>query len=149
MPRTQLTDVQVAIAGARQPSSTTIGAVGAYSVVVATVLPDRAITLTSSYLSAMVGDIAASHLCSAPGEESPRIEQRVLPGQQPGETHARSCLLDHAAELQAKLTEFTDDAVSIDIGATALSGCRPRLDSPRHALTGAPAAWGREAAPRA
>jgi len=48
----------------------------------------------------MVDDIAASHLCSAPGHP-PQIEQHVLPGDQPGQTHAQVCLLDHVAELQS------------------------------------------------
>ena len=55
---------------------------------------------TSPYLAAMVDDIAASHLCSAPGHP-PQIEQHVLPGDQPGQTHAQVCLLDHVAELQS------------------------------------------------
>lgn len=120
MPRIAVTAITVAIDGVAERSSTTIGAVGGYAVVVATALPDRAITLTSSYLSAMVGDIGASHLCSTPGQP-PQIEQRVLAGDRLGRTHAQACLLDHVAELQMRLAALTDDTrVTIDLNESAL-----------------------------
>lgn len=50
----------------------------------------------------------------------PHIQQRVLAGQQPGETHARACLLDHAAELQTMLAEITDGTITIDVAPVAL-----------------------------
>ena len=97
MARFVLNGIDISIDAAAQRSSTTIGAIG-YAVVVATSLPDLVVTLTSSYLALMVGDIAASHLASVPGRP-PIIDQHVLPGQQPGRTHAQACLLDHVAEL--------------------------------------------------
>lgn len=90
------------IDGAAQDSSTTIAAVGGYAAFIASVLPRLGITLTltSGYLAAMIGDIAASHLCSVP-RGPPIIDQHVLPADQPGQTHAQACLLDHDAELRS------------------------------------------------
>jgi hypothetical protein len=112
--RTSLTAIDVAINGATQFSETTIGAVGGHAVVLTTALPDHGITLTSSYLAAMRGDIAASHLASAPGGP-PQIEQHVLPGEQPGQTHAQACLLDHIAELQTRLSALTSSTVTVEL----------------------------------
>lgn len=128
MARTALTAIDVAINGAAQSSETTIGAVGGHAVVLTTALPDHGVTLTSSYLAAMHGDIAASHLCSAPGGP-PEIEQHVLPGDQPGQTHAQTCLLDHIAELQARLGALSGETVTIDIIEDALE----RADRAWHA----------------
>lgn len=114
MARTTLPAIDVAINAATQFNETTIGAVGGHAVVLTTALPDRGVTLTSSYLAAMRGDIAASHLCSAPGGP-PQIEQHVLPGDQPGQTHAQTCLLDHVAELQARLGALTGQTVTIEL----------------------------------
>ena len=44
----------------------------------------------------------------------------LCPRDQPGLTHARTCLLDHGAELQAALGELTGEAVSVDVGPRAL-----------------------------
>jgi hypothetical protein len=117
--RLVLYDVTVAIASAPERSSTTIATAGAYVVVVATTLPDRAVGLTSCYLGEIDGDTAASHLHLGPGPEE-RLAQRVLPGDQPGLTHARTCLLDHAAELQEALAQLTGQAVSVDVTPSAL-----------------------------
>jgi len=117
--RTVLTAIDVAINGAAQVSETTIGAIGGYAVVLTTALPDRGVTLTSSYLAAMRGDIAASHLCSTPGDPA-QIEQHVLPGEQPGQTHAQACLLDHVAELQARLAALTGATVTVDVAQSTL-----------------------------
>ena len=114
MARVALTGITVAIGGLEQESSTTIGAVGGYAVIVATALPELGVTLTSSYLAAMVGDIAASHLSSLPGGP-PLIDQRILPGQQPGETHAQLCLLDHVSELRDVLDGFHSQAATVAI----------------------------------
>jgi hypothetical protein len=112
--RVILTGIDVAVDAVAQEASTTIGAVGGYAVVVATALPQLGVTLTSSYLAEMVGDIAASHLCSVPGGP-PMIDQHVLPGHQPGQTHARACLLDHVAELRDTLDAFHTSAVTVTV----------------------------------
>lgn len=105
MARTFLTAIEIEIDAAPQASETTIGAVGGHAVILTTALPELAITLTSSYLAAMIGDIAASHLSSVPGGP-PIIDQHVLPGDQPGQTHAQTCLLDHIAEVRDILEAY-------------------------------------------
>jgi hypothetical protein len=112
--RIALTGIDVAIDAVCQDSSTTIGAVGAYAVVLATALPQLGVTLTSSYLAAMVGDIAASHYCSVPGGP-PIIDQHVLPGDQPGRTHAQACLLDHVAEVRDILDAFHASTATVTV----------------------------------
>lgn len=120
MTQTALPAITIAIDTIAQPSETTIGTVGAYTVVLTTALPDRGFTLTSSYVAAMIGDSAVSHLASAPGGP-PHITQHVLPGEQPGQTDAQTCLLDHVAELQARLTALTDATVTIDVADATLA----------------------------
>jgi hypothetical protein len=115
--RIALTGIDVTIDAVAQDSSTTIGAVGGYAVVVATALPQIGVTLTSSYLAAMIGDIAASHLCSVPGGP-PIIDQHVLPGDQPGQTHAQACLLDHVAELRNILDALNRSVATVTVDIT-------------------------------
>ena len=121
MARIALSGITLAIGGTTQDCSTTIGTAGGYAVIVASALPGLGITLTSSYLAAMIGDIAASHLASVPGGP-PIIDQHILPGDQPGQTHAQTCLLDHVAELRDTLDAFNATAalVTADIADVAL-----------------------------
>jgi hypothetical protein len=112
--RVFLTGIDVQVDAVAQDASTTIGAVGGYAVVVATALPGLGVMLTSSYLAEMVGDIAASHLSSVPGGP-PIIDQHVLPGPQPGQTHARTCLLDHVAELRDTLDAYHASAATVTV----------------------------------
>ncbi len=114
MARITLSGIDVAIHGVAETSETTIGSVGGYAVILTTALPRLGVTLTSSYLAAMVGDIAASHLCSIPGTP-PVIDQHVLPGDQPGQTHAQACLLDHVAEVRNILDAFHASAAPVTI----------------------------------
>lgn len=120
MARTVLTGITVAIGGTAQDCSTTIGTVG-YAVILTSALPGLGITLTSSYLAGMAGDIAASHLAIVPGGP-PIIDQHVLPGDQPGQTHTQTCLLDHVAELRDTIDAFHASAalVTADIADAAL-----------------------------
>gem|GEM_PF-4213402 len=123
MPRTLLSAIDIAIDTVAQASETTIGAVGAYAVILTTALPELGITLTSSYLAAMIGDTAASHLANVPGGP-PVIAQHVLPGQQPGRTHAQACVLDHVAEVRDVLEAYhatTDATVTVTIADTTLA----------------------------
>jgi Ca2+/Na+ antiporter len=119
--RHELPDVTIAIDGRLQRSASTIATIGGYVVVVATALPELAVTLTSCYLGQIDGDSAASHLLLAPVYAA-ALEQHVLPGLQPGQTHARMCLLDHAAQLQRAIALLSDEAVQIDVGPLALQG---------------------------
>jgi hypothetical protein len=112
--RSFLTAIDIAIDSIAQASETTIGAVGGHAVILTTTLPELGVTLTSSYLAAMVGDIAASHLCSVPGGP-PILDQHVLPGHQPGQTHAQTCLLDHVAEVRNVLDAFHGSAALVTV----------------------------------
>jgi len=116
--RHALPDVTITIAGEKQRSSSTIATVGGYVVVVATALPAAGITLTSCYLGQIGGDTAATHLLLAP-DDGAQFHHRIVSGEL-GEDHARACLLDHAAQLQAALTAEDLD-VRIDVGQLALA----------------------------
>jgi hypothetical protein len=144
--RSELPDLTITIAGAAQRSSSTIDTVGGYVVLVATAVPRLAVTLTSVYLGQIDGDTGATHLRLVP-ERRAELLYRVVPaaplspasaaGRQPGTAHARSCVLDHAAELQQLLAELADDVVAIDVGSAALERAvgmwldAPRLEGPQ------------------
>ena len=117
--RLELDGVQARGHGWREQCATTIQAAGGYVLVVETVLPSRAAGLSSCYLADLAGDTAVSHLRRVPGARS-AFSQRVLSGMA-GETHARACLLDHAAELQAFLQAAGEPNVSVDISEQALT----------------------------
>ena len=117
--RIQLDSLHVAIAGADVQSSTTIGTVGAYVVVVASAIPDCVLGLTSCYLGDVGGAIAASHLRLGP-DRAEQLTAQVLPPAPHVDQHARACLLDHTAELQQALAELTGEQVLIDVPARAL-----------------------------
>lgn len=117
--RLELEGVRVCVAGREERSSTSIANASAYVVIVITVLMDRAVTLVSCYLANLGGETAVSHLLVAPGH-SETFSQRVLSGLT-GQSHARACLLDHAAELRDVLAELEDRAkVSVDVDDCAL-----------------------------
>ena len=88
-------------------------------VVLSSVLESRAITLVSCYLADLGGPTAVSHMRLAPGR-APQVAQRVLGGL-PGQSHARACLLDHAAELRDALGELLEDEeVSVELAEDTL-----------------------------
>lgn len=95
--------------------SSAIETVGGYVVVVTTSVRTLAVTLVSTYVGAIDGDTATTHLRLAPGRPA-QLHQRLLSGAQPGQTHAAACLLDHTAELQELLIDVTGETVSIDVG---------------------------------
>jgi len=101
------------------PCSSAIDTIGGYVVVLTTSVTPLAVTVTSTYIGAINGDTAVTHLRLAP-RRAAQLHQHILSGPQAGETHARSCLLDHTAELQQLLVELTNDAVKILIGPAAL-----------------------------
>jgi hypothetical protein len=117
--RRDLPDLTVSIDATPEPSSSTIATAGAYVVVLATTLPDRACGLTSCYLGELDADTAVSHLHLGP-ERHAELTQRVLPGGRPGLTHARTCLLDHAAELQERLADDLGETVRVEVGERTL-----------------------------
>jgi hypothetical protein len=74
--RDPLPGVTVLMDGTPTPGSTMIAGIGAYVLVIATALPDQAVTLTSCYLGRPHSSIAVSHLqADAAGEH---LEQLVL-----------------------------------------------------------------------
>ena len=100
--------------------STAIDSVSGYVVVVISVLESRALLVASAYLAHVGGPTAVSHLRSSPvvrGEFAQRIIERM-----PGQTHARACLLDHAAEVRDALEELIpDEQVMVEVSEEALA----------------------------
>ena len=117
--RIELDSFQVRVDGTAVRSSTTIGSVGGYVVVVATTLPDQVVGVTSCYLGALAGAIAASHLRLGPDRQE-QLRAEVLPAPTHVGERARACLLDHAAELQQALAELTGAEVRVDVDPGAL-----------------------------
>jgi hypothetical protein len=100
--------------------STAIHSVSGYVVVVISVLKSRALLVASSYLADLGGRTAASHLRSSPGVRG-EFDQRIIE-RMPGQTHARACLLDHAAEVRDALEELIpDEEVSVEVSEQALA----------------------------
>ena len=99
--------------------SSAIDTIGGYVVVLTTSVRHFAVTVVSTYAGAIDGDTAVTHLRLAP-HRTPELQQRVLSGSQPGETHAGGCLLDHAAELQQLLITLTDEVISIVVSPDAI-----------------------------
>ena len=117
--RIELDSFHVEIGGGSVRSSTTIGSVGGYVVVVATTVPGQVLGLTSCYLAQLGGAIAASHLRLGPAGHE-RLSAQVLPPAPHVGEHARACLLDHAAELQQATADLTGEQVFVDVAAGAL-----------------------------
>ena len=116
--REPLTGVTVVVGGTPVPGSTTIAAVGAYVLVLATALPDHALTLTSSYLVRQDGAMATSHLTLSAGRDD--FAQHVVPGGQLHATIAGACLLHHAATLRDVVEDATGVTVGVDVDPDAL-----------------------------
>lgn len=115
----ELTGVEVHADEWTESCATAIENVSGYVVVVISVLRSRAVTLVSSYLANLSGTTAVSHLRTRPGAV-PAFSQRILEVMA-GQTHARACLLDHAAELQGVLDELlADEDVAVEVSDRAL-----------------------------
>jgi hypothetical protein len=117
--RSELMGVSVRLGDDQELCESSIAAAGGYVVVVESVLAVREVLLVSSYLAELSGRTAVSHLAlisTAPAEFSQRMVERM-----PGETHARACLLDHAAALQRALSVVQKRAVSVEISDEALA----------------------------
>lgn len=102
--RLDLHGVEISAGEWRQRCETEIVSAGGYVVAVTTVVPDQHVTLASSYLAPLAGATAASHMRLGAGEVT--FDQRVV--ELTGVTHARGCLLDHAAELRELVGELLD-----------------------------------------
>ena len=117
--RSELVGLTVRLGDDQESCESSIAAAGGYVVVVESVLAVRSVLLVSSYLAELNGRTAVSHLAlisTAPAEFSQLVVERM-----PGETHARACLLDHAAALQRTLGVVEDEAVSVEISDAALA----------------------------
>ena len=117
--RLELEGVEVWADEWHERCATTIQAAGAYVIVVETVVPSRTAGLSSCYLADLKGRTAVAHLRRAL-HCAPVFSQRVL-AVMPGETHARACLLDHAAQLRAMLDPDGEEAVSVEVSDAALA----------------------------
>jgi hypothetical protein len=127
--RQPLPGVTVRLDGTTALSSSTIAAVGASVLVIATTLPEHAIALTSAYLVRSDGALAVSHLrLRRDGED---FQQHTTPSEQLHATLAGACLLEHAAVLRELPAEATGAAVGIDVDPN-------RLVRVTHALGPAP-----------
>lgn len=126
-----------------EPCETTIQAAGGYVVVVESLVAGAKALLVSSYLAEFNGRTAVSDLTligSRLAEFSQRMVERMA-----GETHARACLLDHAAALQSALTSTCGGRVRVTITDAALAaaatvwrdlGSRERPPAPRVKIPG-------------
>jgi hypothetical protein len=116
--RLDLHGMEISTGDWQQPCETEIVSAGGYVVTITTVVPDQHLTLASSYLSTLAGETAASHMHLSAGDV--RFDQRVLV--LPGMTHARGCLLDHAAELRELVAVLLGrDDIRVELLDQALS----------------------------
>jgi hypothetical protein len=117
--RMRLDGVEVRAGEWRELCATTIEAAGSWVVAISTVVRSRSVVLASCYLADFgQSEVAVSHLWMLPGPRS-EIVQRPL-AQMPGQTHARACLLDHAAELRDVLEELEQEQLAVDVAERAL-----------------------------
>ena len=113
----ELTGVEVRADEWSESCSTAIQGVSGYVVVVISVLESRGLLVASSYLANLSGRTAVSHLRS--GRSGPAMFAQRMIEAMPGETHARACLLDHAAELRDAVDEL-GEAVTVEVSDAAL-----------------------------
>jgi hypothetical protein len=116
--RLELDGLEVCADEWRERCSTAIENVSGYVVVVISVLESRAVTLVSGYLADVGGETAVSQMRLTSGA-SAAFSQRMLRAM-PGQTHARACLLDHAAELRELLDDLFEEDVSVELSEHAL-----------------------------
>jgi hypothetical protein len=116
--RLELEGVQVRGRGWAESCASTIENASGYVVTVISVLQSRAIALVSCYVADLGGESAVTHMRLATDQRA-SFEQRVLGGL-PGASHARACLLDHAAELRVLLEELLQQAVTVEIAERSL-----------------------------
>ena len=127
----ELSGVQVRADEWSESCSTAIHSVSGYVVVVVSVLERRGLLVASSYLANLSGRTAASHL-HASRRRSAVFAQRMIEAM-PGQTHARACLLDHAAELRDAVEQLLPgEEVTVEISDAALErACRVWSQPPR------------------
>jgi hypothetical protein len=116
--REPLTGITVKIDEHTVPASSTITAVGGNVLVLATAVPSRALTVTSSYLARSDAAIAVSELIADAHHE--RLQQRTIAPNTLQATLAGACLLEHAATLRDQLARHGTDHVAVDVDPNAL-----------------------------
>ena len=117
--RVELQGLEVRGVEWRERCATAIENAGGYVVVLSSVLESRAVTVVSCYLADLGGPTAVSHMRLLAGRPR-QVAQRVLEGVA-GQSHARACLLDHAAELRDTLGELLEyEEVSVDVAEATL-----------------------------
>ncbi|MGZ6638750.1 MAG: hypothetical protein ACXVII_38575 [Solirubrobacteraceae bacterium] len=117
--RVELQGLEVRGAECSERCATAIENAGGYVVVLGSVLESRALTVVSCYLADLGGPTAVSHLRLLAGRPR-QVTQRVLEALA-GQSHARACLLDHAAELRDTLGELLEhEQVSVDVAEATL-----------------------------
>ena len=115
--RLDLEGVEISAGDWRERCVTEIVGAGAYVVAVTTVVASRSVALASSYLADLDGETAATHMRVA--DPPARFSHRTV--RLAGISHARGCVLDHAAELRDLLAELLDrDDVRVDVDELAL-----------------------------
>jgi hypothetical protein len=117
--RVELQGLEVRGVEWRERCATAIENAGGYVVVLSSVLESRAVTVVSCYLADLGGPTAVSHMRLLAGRPR-QVAQRVLEGLA-GQSHARACVLDHAAELRDTLGELLEhEEVSVDVAEATL-----------------------------
>src|SRR5437764_11263757 len=117
--RVELQGLEVRGGECSERCATVIENAGGYVVVLSSVLESRAVTVVSCYLADLGGPSAVSHLRLLPGRPR-QVAQRVLEALA-GQSHARACLLDHAAELRDTLGDLLEhEQVSVDVPEATL-----------------------------
>ena len=118
--RLELDGIEVRADEWSERCQTVVEAVGGYVVAVSSVFQGRAVTVVSCYLADLAGPVAVSHLRLAPGR-APEVSQRVLESLA-GVSHARACLLDHAAVLRDALDDLLaeEEEVGVEVDEVAL-----------------------------
>ncbi len=111
--------VPIAIDGAMVRSETFSASVGAYVLVLSSVLPDHATELHSTYLGHPGAVTRVSHLLLAPGlAESDAVERSVE--SVPVMVARRRCLYDHLQRLQDCLERLGHPGAEIPVEDAAL-----------------------------
>ena len=135
--RVELQGLEVRDGEGSERCATAIENAGGYVVVLSSVLESRAVTVVSCYLADLDGPTAVSHMRLLPGRPR-QVAQRVLKALA-GQSHARACLLDHAAELRDTLGELLEhEEVSVDVPESDARAGRPRVGRGARLASGPP-----------
>jgi hypothetical protein len=113
--------LNVLVNGAYESSETTVETSGAGVLGVMTILGTRRDGLASIYITDSTGETAFAHVRMTPQPTRLAPEPSKFPVPSAGQSHARACLLDHAAELQRILQDALGESVCVDVPDGALA----------------------------